>query len=101
MREELIRGGERPQSALAEPGEIGPVDLVEVDGAIVRAPAQRDARGLVERFALRQLESAEQVIVQRQTQVGSGRISRVGGSGSLRLIESARRARGSEERRVG
>jgi hypothetical protein len=93
VEEELIQRGQRPQSPLAEPREIGPVELEEIDGAIVGAPAQRHPRGLVQGVALRELEASEEIIVQREAEIGGGRRL-------LRLVEPARRA-GPPSRHVG
>src|SRR5439155_8562447 len=100
VEEELIQRRQRPPAALAESREVSPVELEDLDGTIVRAPAQRNARRFVDRFAFRQLEAPEQVVVQRETEILRARI-RAGGGGnrSLRLVKAARRARPPSRRR--
>src|SRR5258705_1823562 len=94
MEEELIERGEGPESAFAQPREIGPVELEDVDGAIVRPPAQGHAGRFIERFALRELETAEQVVVQREAEIERARLRGADGGGRLlRLVGDAPPAR--------
>src|SRR5256885_17159217 len=81
-----------PQSPHAESRQIGPVELEEIDGAIVRASTQGDARRLVQRVAVRQLEASEQVIIQREAEIVRARIC---GGGGRRLPRPVKNPRGS------
>ena len=93
VEEELIERRQRAPAAGAEPREIRPVELEDVDGAIVRPAAERDARGLVQRLAFREVETPEEVVVQRDAEIACGphRIC-VDGTGLLHLVKAAWRS---------
>src|SRR5437660_372585 len=85
---------QRPQSALAERREVGPVELEDVDRTIISAPAQRSACGLVQGFTFGQRETPEQIVVQREAEITRARVrGRDDRNRLLRLIEPAWRSR--------
>src|SRR3954469_21173159 len=50
VKKKLIERRKGAQPALAQTRQVGPVHLVDVERAVIRPPAQRDARRFVERL---------------------------------------------------
>ena len=95
MEEQLVQRRQYSQATGTEAREVGPIEFVYVDRAVVCTTAQRRACRFVQGFTFGQFEAAQQVVVQCDAEVLG--ILRDGCAlwrhSLLRLEKSARRAR--------